>query len=57
MPLHQAPVEGRFTRRLLLKRSLDRQTVLELEVGKPGPQHDNIRGAAYYDPPPTALLQ
>jgi hypothetical protein len=41
----------------ILKRSLDRQTVLELEVGKPGPQHDNIRGAAYYDPPPTALLQ
>jgi transposase len=41
----------------ILKRSLDRQTVLELEVEKPGPQHDNIRGATYYDPPPTSLLQ
>lgn len=41
----------------ILKRSLDRQTVLELEVEKPGPQHDNIRGATYYDPPPPSLLQ
>jgi transposase-like protein len=41
----------------ILKRSLDRQTELELEVEKPGPQHDNIRGATYYDPPPSSLLQ
>jgi transposase len=41
----------------ILKRSLDRQIELELEVEKSGPQHDNIRGAAYYDPPPTSLLQ
>ena len=43
----------------ILKRSLDRQIELELEpeVEKPGPKHDNIRGATYYDPPPTAFLQ
>jgi transposase len=41
----------------ILKRSLDRQTVLELEVERPGPKHDNIRGATYYDPPPSSLLQ
>ena len=42
----------------ILKRSLDRQIDLELEqVEKPGPQHDNIRGATYYDAPPTAFLQ
>jgi transposase len=41
----------------ILKRSLDRQTVLDLEVEKPGPKHDNIRGARYYDSPPTSLLQ
>jgi len=41
----------------ILKRSLDRQTELELEVEKPGPQHDNIRGATYYDPPPPSFLQ
>jgi transposase len=41
----------------ILKRSLDRQIELELEVEKSGPKHDNIRGAAYYDPPPTSLLQ
>jgi DNA replication protein DnaC len=41
----------------ILKRSLDRQTELQLEVEKPGPKHDNIRGATYYDPPPSSLLQ
>jgi len=41
----------------ILKRSLDRQTELELEVEKPGPQHDNVRGATYYDPPATSLLE
>ena len=40
----------------ILKRSLDRQTTLELEPGKPGPRHENVRGADYYDPP-TTLLQ
>ena len=42
--------------RSILKRSLDRQTTLELEPGKPGPRHENVRGAGYYDPP-TTLLQ
>jgi transposase len=41
--------------RSILKRSLDRQTTLELEPGKPGPRHENVRGAGYYDPPPTLL--
>lgn len=42
--------------RSILKRSLDRQPTLEPENGKPGPQHENVRGAYYYDPP-TTLLQ
>lgn len=42
--------------RSILKRSLDKQTTLELESGKPGPRHENVRGAGYYDPP-TTLLQ
>jgi transposase len=42
--------------RSILKRSLDRQTTLELESGKPGPRHENVRGPGYYDPP-TTLLQ
>lgn len=42
--------------RSILKRSLDRQPTLELENNKPGPQHENVRGAYYYDPP-TTLLQ
>lgn len=42
--------------RSILKRSLDRQTTLELEPGKPGPRHENVRGPNYYDPP-TTLLQ
>jgi transposase len=40
----------------ILKRSLDRQTILALEPGKSGPRHENVRGADYYDPP-TTLLQ
>ena len=36
--------------------AFDRQTTLELESGKPGPRHENVRGAGYYDPP-TTLLQ
>jgi transposase len=42
--------------RSILKRSLDRQTTLEAGSGKPGPRHENVRGASYYDPP-TTLLQ
>ena len=42
--------------RSILKRSLDRQTTLDLESGKSGPRHENVRGAGYYDPP-TTLLQ
>jgi transposase len=42
--------------RSILKRSLDRQTTLAMEPGKPGPQHENLHGADYYDPP-TTLLQ
>jgi transposase len=40
----------------ILKRSLDRQTTLDLEPSKPGPRHENVRGSHYYDPP-TTLLQ
>ena len=40
----------------ILKRSLDRQTTLPLEPDRPGPEHENVRGAHYYDPP-TTLLQ
>ena len=42
--------------RSILKRSLDRQTTLDLESGKSGPRHENVLGADYYDPP-TTLLQ
>jgi len=40
----------------ILKRSLDRQPMLEAESDRSGPQHDNIRGPHYYDPPPNDLL-
>jgi transposase len=40
----------------ILKRSLDRQLTLEPEDPRPGPRHENVRGASYYDPP-TTLLQ
>ena len=42
--------------RSILKRSLDRQTTLDLESAKAGPRHENVRGPNYYDPP-TTLLQ
>jgi transposase len=42
--------------RSILKHSLDRQLWLEPENDKSGPQHKNLRGARYYDPP-TTLLQ
>jgi transposase len=41
----------------ILKRSLDQQPVIDFDSGKPGPHHDNVRGAEYYDPPPSTLLQ
>jgi hypothetical protein len=40
----------------ILKRGLDRQTILALEPDRSGPQHENVRGAGYYDLP-TDLLQ
>jgi len=40
----------------ILKRSLDRQTALPLEPERSSPEHENVRGAHYYDPP-TTLLQ
>jgi transposase len=39
----------------ILKRSLDRQPTLPLEADRPGPKHENVRGAFYYDPPNTFL--
>jgi transposase len=42
----------------ILKRSLDQQPVLELDIEKAGPHHGNVRGAQYYEaPPPDTLLQ
>jgi transposase len=41
----------------ILKRSLDQQTVLELDSEQSGPHHGNIRGAQYYEAPPNARLQ
>jgi len=41
----------------ILKHSLDRQPMLELESDRSGPNHDNVRGGEYYDQPPTLLLQ
>jgi len=35
----------------ILKHSLDRQLLLESEAAPPGPQHENLRGPHYYDPP------
>lgn len=40
----------------ILKRSLDRQSVLDPESGASGPRHENLRGPFYYDPP-TKLIQ
>jgi transposase len=40
----------------ILKRSLDRQTLLTAEAEKSGPAHENVRGPRYYDPP-TPLIQ
>lgn len=39
----------------ILKRSLDRQTTIAVETGKPGPKHENVRGPHYYDPPATLI--
>jgi len=40
----------------ILKNSLDRQLLLEPEPAHPGPEHENLRGPHYYDPP-TTLVQ
>jgi transposase len=40
----------------ILKNSLDRQLLLEPEAAHPGPEHENVRGPHYYDPP-TTLVQ
>ena len=41
----------------ILKHSLDRQPMLDLESERTGPKHDNIRGAEYYQQPPNLFLQ
>jgi transposase len=43
----------------ILKRSLDRQTTIGTAPRLPGPSHENLRGAHYYDAPETdpGLLQ
>jgi transposase len=40
----------------ILKRSLDRQLLLDNETAHSGPKHENLRGPHYYDPP-TNLVQ
>jgi transposase len=40
----------------MLKRSLDRQLLLDEGAAQPGPQHENLRGPHYYDPP-SRLVQ
>jgi transposase len=40
----------------ILKRSLDRQPLLDPEAVPPRPRHENLRGPFYYDPP-TKVLQ
>jgi transposase len=40
----------------ILKRSLDRQHLLDPEVVPASPRHENLRGPFYYDPP-TKLVQ
>ena len=39
----------------ILKHSLDQQLALEPDPDKSGPDHGNVRGALYYDPPPDLL--
>jgi transposase len=41
----------------ILKRSLDQQPLLDIESGRSGPHHGNIRGPHYYDRPPHEFLQ
>ena len=45
-----------YSLRSILKHSLDRQLWLDPDTNKSGPQHKNLRGARYFDPP-TTLLQ
>lgn len=39
--------------RSILKRSLDQQITLDIEPERPSPEHENVRGAGYYDPAPA----
>jgi transposase len=41
----------------ILRHALDQQPTLELDSDRSGPNHDNVRGAEYYDEPPNLLLQ
>ena len=41
--------------RSMLKRSLDQQTSMDIEPSRPGPAHENLRGAGYYDSAATIL--
>jgi transposase len=36
--------------RSMLQRSLDQQTLIDEAPSRPGPEHENLRGAGYYDP-------
>jgi transposase len=39
----------------ILQRGLDRQTALPAEPERSGPQHENLRGATYYDSPSESV--
>lgn len=41
----------------ILKHSLDQQLLIELPSEKAGPEHDNLRGAGYYESPDKSQLQ
>jgi transposase len=43
------------TLKSILKRGLDRETTLPPEPERSGPEHENVRGAHYYDLPATLL--
>ncbi len=45
--------------KLILKRSLDRQSARDPEAvpAGPGPRHENLRGPFYYDPPTLPAAQ
>ena len=41
----------------ILKNALDQQPTLELEAERSGPNHNNVRGAEYFDRPANPPLQ